>query len=119
MVLIGAGNRGITYTNIMLQLKEKFKIIAVAEPIESRRNYIKQAHGLSDEMCFEDWKSLLELGKIADIAIISTMDKQHFELVMKAISLKYDILLEKPVSPNPDECMKISAYAEKMVVWLI
>ena len=37
-ILIGAGNRGEAYTNIMTQMGDKFKVIAVAEPIESRRN---------------------------------------------------------------------------------
>ena len=68
-ILIGAGLRGTRYTNIMAKIREKFEVIAVAEPIESRRNYIKEVHQLPDEMCFTDWKPLLELGKIADIAI--------------------------------------------------
>ena len=118
-VLIGAGLRGTRYTDIMAKLREKFEVIAVAEPIESRRNYIKEVHQLPDEMCFADWKPLLELGKIADIAIICTMDKEHFEPVMKAVSLKYDILLEKPVSPEPVECKKISDYAREMGVKIV
>ena len=40
-ILIGAGGRGITYTNLMHKSGDKYKIIAVAEPIDSRRNYIK------------------------------------------------------------------------------
>lgn len=115
-ILIGAGNRGRGYTDIMSQLGEKYKIVAVAEPIDSRREYIKKKHGLSEEMCFTDYKPLLALGKIADIAIISTMDQLHFEPAMMAISLKYDLLLEKPVSPQPEECLKIALHAEEMGV---
>ena len=37
-----AGNRGETYTDIMAQMSDKFKVIAVAEPIESRRNNIQK-----------------------------------------------------------------------------
>ena len=62
----------------------------------------------------KNWKPLLDLGKIADVAVISTMDKQHLEPTLKAISLQYDILLEKPVSPDPEECNKIADYAEQM-----
>ncbi len=113
VILIGAGNRGVTYTDIMSKHNDKFEVVAVAEPIESRRNYIRDLHNLPENMCFNDWKNLLDLGKIADIAIIATMDNGHYEPVMKAISLKYDILLEKPVSPIPNECKKIADYAEK------
>ena len=118
-VLIGAGNRGEGYTNTMAQMQDKFKVIAVAEPIESRRNVIKEKHLIPDEMCFDDWKPLLALGKIADIAIIATMDKQHLEPTMEAISCNYNILLEKPVSPDPIECQKIALYAEEKRVKIV
>ena len=114
VILIGAGNRGDTYTDIMDKMTDKFKVVAVAEPIESRRKDIQQRHLLPDNMCFEDWKPLLELGKIADIAVISTMDREHFEPTLKAISLHYDILLEKPVAPTAEECLKVADYAEEM-----
>lgn len=119
VALIGAGNRGESYTDIMAKFPEKYKVVAVAEPIESRRNYIKETHNLSENMCFQDWDSLFACGKIADLVIISTQDRQHFEPTMKAISLKYDILLEKPVSPLPEECHKIALYAKEMQVRVV
>ena len=115
-ILIGAGNRGIAYTDIMSQMADKYEIVAVAEPVDSRRNYIKNKHSLSDEMCFTDYQDLLALGKIADMAIIATMDQLHFDPAMKAIALKYDLLLEKPVCPQPEECLKIALFAEEMGV---
>lgn len=116
VILIGAGLRGIEYTNIMKELGDKYEVVAVAEPIKSRRDYVKQKHNIPDNLCFESYEPLLNLGKIADLAIISTMDKQHFDPAMKAISLRYDLLLEKPISNNPEECIKIAEYAEKMSV---
>ena len=68
VIVIGAGNRGETYSNHMLKMPEKFEIVAVAEPIDSRRNYIKECANIPDDRCFTDFKPLLELGKIADIA---------------------------------------------------
>ena len=59
-ILIGAGLRGITYTDVMKKHPEEYEVIAVAEPIESRRNYIKKTHNIPDEMCFDDWKPLLD-----------------------------------------------------------
>ena len=118
-ILIGAGNRGITYTDQMAHMPEKYEVIAVAEPVESRREYIKNKHSISDEMCFSDWKDLLALGKIADFAIIATMDRMHFEPCMNAIAAGYDILLEKPVCPSPQECMKIADAAEKKGVKIV
>ena len=116
VILIGAGLRGITYTDAMKELGDKYEVIAVAEPIDSRREYVKQEHNLDDKFCFKDYKDLLALGKIGDVAIISTMDQEHYEPAMKAISLKYDLLLEKPVSNNPKECLEIARHAEEMGV---
>lgn len=113
VILIGAGLRGITYTDAMSETDGKYEVVAVAEPIKSRRDYIKNKHSIPDNMCFDDWKPLLALGKIADAAVIATMDRQHFEPAIAAIKLKYDILLEKPISDNPGECVKIANLAEK------
>lgn len=119
VVLIGAGNRGETYTDIMAQQKDRFEVVAVAEPIDSRRNEIRRKHQIPEEMCFRTGDELLALGKIADLAVIATMDRQHFDPVMKAITLKYDILLEKPAAPTPEECLKIALHAEEMQVKVV
>ncbi len=113
VVLIGAGNRGTTYTDYMANTPDKFKVVAVAEPIESRRQHIKELHNIPDDMCFDDYKPLFELGKIADIVIIATMDRDHFEPSMKAIELGYDLLLEKPITPTPEECVALTDAAVK------
>ena len=113
VILIGAGLRGTLYTDIMLESKDKFKVIGVAEPIEGRRNSIKNKHNISDDMCFNSWEEILSKPKMADLAIIATMDEMHYEPAMKAIELGYDILLEKPVAPTAKECADIALAAEK------
>ena len=72
LILIGGGHRGKGYTQIGKDL-EKFELIAVAEPIKDRREFIARTHGIPENMCFESWEPLLKLGKIADAAIIATM----------------------------------------------
>lgn len=119
VILIGAGNRGMTYTDIMKEMSEKYEVVAVAEPIEERRKYIQDAHHIPQDRCFDDWKPLLALGKIADTAIISTMDRDHFAPSVEAIRLGYDLLLEKPISDNPMECAVIADEAEKAGVKVV
>ena len=111
LILIGGGNRGNTYTKLGKQL-DKFELIAVAEPIKARREYIAKLHGIPAEMCFESWEPLLALGKIADAAIIATMDRDHYAPAMAAIDAGYHLLLEKPVSPDVKECEAIEAAAK-------
>lgn len=112
-IVIGAGGRGQSMSNNMHRLPEQYEVVAVAEPLDNRRHAVKEKFGIPDDRCFADWKPLLALGKIADVAVIATMDKDHFEPTMQAISLHYDILLEKPVSPDPVECEKMARAAEK------
>lgn len=120
VIIIGAGSRGQTYSDNMKNSPEKFEVVAVAEPIDNRRNKIKEVWGLPDDRCFTDYTPLLRLGKIADIAVIATMDRIHFEPAIKAIELGYDLLLEKPIAPTPEECTAITKAAnEKGVKVLI
>ena len=116
VVVIGCGLRGMAYTNIMARDPEKYEVVAVAEPLPDRRRYMQEKHNIPDNMCFEDWPELMALGKIADVAIISVMDREHHKLAMKAIELKYDLLLEKPVAPELPECVDIAKYAKEQGV---
>ncbi len=119
VILIGAGNRGTEYTDIMLRMPERFRVVAVAEPIDSRRNAIRDKHHIPPERCFTSWEPLLALGKIADAALICTMDRLHFAPAMRAIALQYDLLLEKPVSPEARECLQLAKAAREAGVKVI
>ena len=113
VIVIGAGSRGQGYTNIMHKAPEKFKVVGVAEPIEDRREYIKEKHEIEDKNCFTTWEDILAVPKFADVAIISTMDRMHTEPALKALELGYDLLLEKPVAPTPEECALIAKKAKE------
>jgi len=118
LILIGGGHRGKGYTGIGKDLG-KFELIAVAEPVKDRREFIAKEHGIPENMCFESWEPLLALGKIADAAIIATMDRDHFAPTMAAIEVGYDLLLEKPVSPVLAECEAIEAAARERGVQIL
>lgn len=113
VILLGAGGRGRAYTDIMLDQLEKFKVVAVAEPISERREYIRKAHNIPENMCFESWEPIFELEKFADVVIIATMDQMHYAPCMCAIEKHYDILLEKPATPFMEECAEISKKAKE------
>ena len=112
-VLIGSGMRGEIYTSIMAKEPEKFEVIAVAEPVEKRRKAAQERHGIADENCFASWEDLLAKPKMADIAVICTLDDGHYEPAMKAIELGYNLLLEKPVAQTAQECADIALAAKK------
>lgn len=117
VILIGAGNRGQTYTQFMQD--ERFRVVAVAEPVKERREFIRQRHHIPQDMCFESWEDLLALPKCADLAIIATMDRDHFGPAMAAIEKQYDLLLEKPVCPTAQECVKLRKAARERNVKIL
>ena len=108
-ILIGAGSRGMTYGMCARDLG--IEIAAVAELRPDRLNHAAEVFHVPREMCFRDGAELLSLGKIADAAIIATMDRDHYGHVMQALDCGYDILLEKPISPAPAECLAIEEKA--------
>lgn len=110
-VILGAGARGNVYANYALQYPDELKIVGVAEPNPERRRAFQMKHKLEDCQCFNGWEELLARGKAADLAVIATMDRMHYAPAMKALSLDYDLLLEKPVSPSMQECEEIAALA--------
>jgi len=112
-IVIGAGSRGKCYSDVMGDIPEKFQIVGVAEPVEAKRNYFKEKFSIPAENCYDDWKPILEREKFADFAIISTLDRLHLEPALKAISLKYHLLLEKPVCPEAEECIAIERAAKE------
>lgn len=112
-IIIGAGIRGEIYASEMKKLNKQYEVVAVAETSESRRNKIKDMFNLSDDRCYYSWEDILAQPKMADIAVIATLDDMHYKPALKAIELGYDLLLEKPVAQTVQECVDIALAAEK------
>ena len=70
-------------------------------------------HHISLEKCFGSAEEMLEQDQLADVAFITTQDRQHATQAIKAIEKGDDILLEKPISPNLKECRMVAEAAEK------
>jgi len=108
VIIIGAGNRGTGYSRYMKALPERYKIVGMADPVEEKRRFMRDEYGVAPEMCFTDWREILDRPKMADLAVISTSDSLHYEPAMKAIEQGYDILLEKPVAQTVQQCTDIA-----------
>jgi len=113
LILIGGGDRGSSYLKYLQSNPERFKLVAIAEPIAEKREYLRDLYNVPADMCFSGYDKILSRPKFADIVMICTQDKMHFEPAMMAIEAGYDLLLEKPIAPTPDECYKISEAAHK------
>ncbi|MEG2380672.1 MAG: Gfo/Idh/MocA family oxidoreductase [Oscillospiraceae bacterium] len=119
LAIVGAGMRGMIYSDIAFENSDKFEIVAVAEPILARREYIKNKNNLPDEMCFNGYEEFFKAPKLADAVMICTQDNMHYVPTMQAIEKGYDILLEKPIAPTAKECLEIKNAANEKGVKVV
>jgi predicted dehydrogenase len=62
---------------------------------------------------FDSAEDLFAAGRLGDAIIIASMDRDHYGQAMAAMDLGYHLLLEKPVSPDPAECLRIAEKASQ------
>lgn len=114
MALIGAGQRGMDcYARYALKFPHEVEFVAVAEARPERRKKFQQQHGLADSACYSDWRDLLAQPEVADAVMVCTQDQMHYEPAMAALQAGYHVLLEKPMSPDPRECLEMGECAKE------
>lgn len=113
LALVGGGDRGNCYLKYLNGNPEKFKLVAIVEPIEKKRQYFIDKYNVPTENVFSSFEAFFQKPKMADICMICTQDKLHYAPTMLAIEKGYDILLEKPIAPTPKECFEISRAAKE------
>ena len=113
-IVIGAGNRGRMYVRYAEMFPDCLKIVGVSDILESRKNATGDRYNIPEDMRFGHYREVVECGKKrADLVIISTPADCHYVPCMKALSLVYDVLLEKPVAQTEKECTDIAKQARK------
>jgi len=107
-VLLGAGSRGrYIYGPYAEKFPNELKFVAVAEPNEERRARFAEIHGIAPDRVYDSWEKAFEYGRMADIMIICTLDRMHYVPAMTAMELGYHVMLEKPMSPSLEECIRL------------
>lgn len=109
--VLGLGNRGSVYSNNIIKHKNA-KIVSVCDISEASLNQAKELYDVADDELFDNEDEFFKV-KRADVLIVATLDGLHCRQTVKALSLGYDVLLEKPVAPTMEECNEIYAAAEK------
>jgi predicted dehydrogenase len=114
IAVLGCGSRGRTYSKIIASLPERYRLIAAADPAETRRKAVTSLAPDGQIRAFENDQELFAAGKLADVLIIATQDAQHFDHAMAALELGYDILLEKPAAESLERCEEIDRRAREL-----
>ncbi|HEX7261813.1 MAG TPA: Gfo/Idh/MocA family oxidoreductase, partial [Luteolibacter sp.] len=107
LAIIGAGKRGEAYAEYAALHPELAQVVAVAEPRDVLRERMAKKFNIPPENCFKSYEDFARMPKMADAALICTQDRMHRDPVEKIAPLGYAILLEKPMSPVPEDCEAI------------
>jgi len=111
--VLGAGGRGNTYGEYLLRFPQSGAVTAVADPNPERLSAYADRHRIGPEGRYTSWEELLAARPSVDAVIVTTQDRMHTTPAIRALELGYDVLLEKPMSPEPAEVMAIAEAAER------
>lgn len=107
VAIIGCGSRGIdAYGKPISNLKDKYRIVSVCDTLEIRRKIATELFSLNENNVFSSEEEFFKERR-ADVLVIATQDKDHVRMCIKALQLGYDVLLEKPISPNKNELLSL------------
>ncbi len=101
VAILGCGNRGQCYTELIAKQKEKFTVKAYCDTSRAQLENMNLLFGLKVEE-FDDEEEFFK-EKRADLIVIATPDRCHVPEAVKAMRLGYDVLLEKPISDDRRE----------------
>lgn len=107
LLIVGAGSRGTVYAGYALDHPGSAHVVGVAEPRSFYRQQMAERHAISSDNVVGDWRLLLERPKFADGVVIALQDALHAEAAIAFAQKGYDILLEKPMAPDPESCQRI------------
>ena len=114
IAIAGLGSRGKdAYAQALAQVPERAKIVAIADPDAAKVHEVAQQFGIPAERCFHSAEALLAGPRLADALVLCTQDRQHVPQAIPALRKGYDILMEKPISPDLAQCKEILAVARE------
>lgn len=111
--IIGLGGRGgEAYGRYLITQKDKFKITHVCDINHTRLHKYGDLFDVCNENRFDDEDKFFE-EKRSDVLFITTQDRMHVRMAKRALLLGYDIVLEKPISDDPQELRELLELAHK------
>ena len=106
VAVIGAGNWG---RNIVHTLHSMGALHSVTDQSQALRQTVKDQY--SNAVIFDDIDSLLQNSDCP--VILATPVATHFSLAKKLLEAGRDLLIEKPMAMNQEECVELNSLAKK------
>lgn len=103
VAIVGLGARGMHYARCCKEFADEAEIVAIADIIPERVEEMAQELKIPETSCYRSGEELLEEDRLTDVMFICTQDRQHIKPAIEAMRKGYHLLLEKPISPFPEE----------------
>ena len=114
VAIAGLGSRGKdAYAQALSKMPERAKVVAIADPDPKKVQEVAKQFRLPPEACFDSAEALLAVPRLADALVLCTQDRQHVPQAIPALRKGYDLLMEKPISPDLAACKEILAVARE------
>ncbi len=113
-LMIGAGQRGFfVYGQYAIEHPQRLRFIALVEPDRYRRERFASLHKIAPERSFESVEEALDSKLPVEAAFIASMDREHLQAALAVMNAGIHLLLEKPMAPNAEDCLRIVEAASK------
>lgn len=112
-VVLGYGDRSSIYAGYSLIHPEELEIIGVIDVKPFKLEEARKRFNLSSDMLYGSLDEFLSRNVKCDAVINGTMDNLHYETTVKLLKKGYNVLVEKPVTGNPEELFEIKRLAEE------
>ncbi len=110
VIIVGAGARGNrVFADLIARHDTGFALCGVVEPDPRRRADFRRRYGIPAQRAFATVDELVSVPRFGDIVFICTPDPTHYELCRAVSHHGYDVLLEKPIATNLEDCRALVA----------
>ena len=107
VALIGTGIRGISFWGKRLvdEYSDKLEFVGLCDKNPGRLAFGKKYIGTSCPT-FDNFENMVSETS-PDLVIVTTMDSNHHEFIIKGLDMGCDVLTEKPLTTDEDKCQAI------------
>lgn len=115
IAIIGMGVRGKIFAHLLQKYHKDAQLSAICDTDTARLAEAAAEFELDPRQTYSTTDEFFESGKIADGLIICSGDSTHFTLAARALKCGYHVLLEKPISADPQACEALTQMASQSI----
>lgn len=108
--IIGQGRSGYSiHCAHMATVPDKFKIVAIADPVEERREKAQREFGCDT---YQDYKDMLKRDDL-DLIVNATLSHMHVPVTAEILNAGFNVLVEKPLASKASDVDYLIETAKK------